>query len=139
MPSCSTHSTSRALAEFYRALLGFRYRPGDEPPPEGQPDPKGEDWLVISDAAGESRLGFQQVVSMPESTWPDAAVPQQLHLDLTVPSLEDLATHHARALSLGARLLEDRSGDPEEPLYVYADPSGHPFCLFVSPPKPAST
>jgi Glyoxalase-like domain len=30
---------ARALAEFYRQLLGLRYRPGDEPPAAGQPDP----------------------------------------------------------------------------------------------------
>ena len=24
---------ARALAEFYRQLLGYKYRPGDEPPP----------------------------------------------------------------------------------------------------------
>ena len=27
----------RELAEFYRQLLGLRYRPGDEPPPDGAP------------------------------------------------------------------------------------------------------
>ena len=27
----------RALAEFYRELLGLTYRPGDEPPDEGGP------------------------------------------------------------------------------------------------------
>jgi hypothetical protein len=27
------------------------------------------------------------------------------------------------------RHVEDRSDDPEEPLRVYADPAGHPFCL----------
>jgi hypothetical protein len=26
----------------------------------------------------------------------------------------------------------DRSGDEEEPLRVYADPAGHPFCIFVA-------
>ncbi|HEX4907199.1 MAG TPA: VOC family protein, partial [Actinomycetes bacterium] len=31
---------ARLLAEFYRQLLGFRYRPGDEPPPTGHPDPQ---------------------------------------------------------------------------------------------------
>jgi hypothetical protein len=31
----------RGLAEFYRLLLGLRYRPGDEPPPDGEPDPAG--------------------------------------------------------------------------------------------------
>jgi hypothetical protein len=25
----------------------------------------------------------------------------------------------------------DRTDDDDEPLYVLADPSGHPFCLFV--------
>ena len=35
----------RQLAEFYRQLLGLRYRAGDEPPAPGQPDPAGQDWL----------------------------------------------------------------------------------------------
>ena len=35
-------------------------------------------------------------------------------------------------LALGARLLEDRSDDPEEPLRVYADPAGHPFCIIAA-------
>jgi hypothetical protein len=43
---------ARVLAEFYRQLLGWRYRPGDEPPAPGQPDPRGEDWLVLRDPAG---------------------------------------------------------------------------------------
>ena len=30
------------------------------------------------------------------------------------------------------RLLYDRSADPQEPLRVYADPAGHPFCIFVA-------
>jgi hypothetical protein len=52
-------------------------------------------------------------------------------LDLTVPTLQDLEIHHRRALALGATVLEDRTADEEEPLWVYADPSGHPFCIFV--------
>jgi len=28
--------------------------------------------------------------------------------------------------------LFDRSDDPDEPLFVFADPAGHPFCLFVA-------
>jgi catechol 2,3-dioxygenase-like lactoylglutathione lyase family enzyme len=125
---------ARALAEFYRELLGFHYRPGDEPPPAGQPDPCGEDWLVLCDGAGVPRLAFQQVAGLPEVTWPDGPVPQQLHLDFSVPSVGDLGAAHERAMALGARLLEDRSGDPQEPLYVYADPAGHPFCIFVAAP-----
>jgi hypothetical protein len=32
----------------------------------------------------------------------------------------------------GARLIQDRSDDPEEPLRVYADPAGHPFCIIAA-------
>ncbi|MDT7607564.1 MAG: hypothetical protein QOG96_2067, partial [Pseudonocardiales bacterium] len=56
---------------------------------------------------------------------------QQLHLDLTVGTAADLDVQHERALTLGAHLLYDRSEDREEPLRVYTDPAGHPFCIFV--------
>lgn len=122
------------LAEFYRQLLGLRYRPGDEAPPQGEPDPQGNDWLVLRDANGVNRLAFQRVEKLPQVTWPEGPIPQQLHLDLTVPTLDELNAQHQRALELGARLLRDRADDPEEPLRVYADPSGHTFCIFVAPP-----
>ena len=122
----------RRAAEFWRELLGWSYRPGDEPPPAGQPDPNGEDWLVLRDPAGGRGLAFQQVAELARSTWPDPAVPQQLHLDLTVPDVATLDAEHERVLGLGATLLsDDRRDDPEEPLRVYADPDGHPFCIFV--------
>jgi len=124
---------ARALAEFYRELLGLRYRPGDEPPSAGEPDPRGRDWLVLRDVAGRPQLAFQQVDELAEATWPRSDVPQQLHLDLTVPTADELLRQHERALALGARLLYDRFDDPEEPLRVYADPAGHPFCVFVAP------
>jgi len=54
-----------------------------------------------------------------------------LHLDTTVPTIEDLRAQPARALDLGARQLLDRADD-DEPLFVLADPAGHPFCIFVS-------
>ena len=71
-------------------------------------------------------------------TWPDGPRPQMLHLDLTVGTVAELDRQHDRALRLGATLLYDRSADPEEPLRVYADPAGHPFCIFVAAdPAPA--
>lgn len=121
---------ARGLAEFYRQLLGLRYRAGDEPPAPGEPDPLGRDWLVLRNPGG-SQVAFQQVDELPAATWPEGPQPQQLHLDLTVSNVEELKAVHERALGLGARLLDDRSDDPREPLYVYADPSGHPFCVFV--------
>lgn len=123
---------ARSLAEFYRRLLGLHYRPGDEPPAPGEPDPMGEDWLVLRDSAGGNRMAFQQVAELPEATWPEGPRPQQLHLDLTVRTAEDLDVQHERAMDLGARLLYDRSDDREEPLRVYADLAGHPFCIFAT-------
>ena len=123
---------ARALAEFYRLLLDLHYRPGDAPPPPGQPDVNGADWLVLWDDTNTPRLAFQQVADLPRVTWPHGRHPQMLHLDLTVPSPEDLLAQHTRALELGATLLHDRFEDPEEPLRVYADPAGHPFCVFVA-------
>jgi catechol 2,3-dioxygenase-like lactoylglutathione lyase family enzyme len=122
---------ARGLAEFYRRLLGFAYRAGDEPPGPGADDERGRDWLVLTED-GVPRLAFQQVPRVPVATWPDGAVPQQLHLDLTVGSVAELDAQHDRVAALGGRLLADRADDPEEPLRVYADPAGHPFCVFVA-------
>lgn len=118
----------RGLAEFYRQLLDLRYRPGDEPPDDGSPDEV--DWLVLHNPGG-GQLAFQLVRDLPEAIWPDGPIPQQLHLDLTVPDVDALWAADEHARSLGARLLYDRSADEEEPLRVYADPAGHPFCIFV--------
>jgi hypothetical protein len=42
---------ARGLAEFHRRLLGYRYRPGDEPPSAGAPDPA----AGLAGAAGRRR------------------------------------------------------------------------------------
>ncbi len=121
---------ARALAEFYRQLLGLRYRQGDEPPAEGVADDA--DWLVLVDSGGARKLAFQQVDRLERTTWPTHDVPMQMHLDFTVSSFDELQRQRERALSLGAQLLLDRADDADEPLYVLADPSGHPFCIFVA-------
>lgn len=119
---------ARGLAEFYRQLYGLRYRPGDEAPETGEPDDDG--WLVLR-GAGLS-LAFQRTEIVARSTWPSDEVPQQFHLDTTVSTIQELERQKDRALALGATLLLDRTDDPEEPLYVVADPAGHPLCIFVS-------
>ena len=121
-------SDCRGLAEFYRNLLGLRYRPGDEVPDVGQDE---ADWLVLVDDHSNRVLAFQQVEELTATTWPGHEVPMQMHLDFTVTSVDELERHRDRAEALGARLLLDRTDDETEPLYVLADPSGHPFCLFV--------
>jgi len=119
----------RGLAEFYRVLLGVRYRPGDEPPADGSAD--GEDWLVLVDADGSRVLAFQEVPTLDRPTWPTHDVPKQMHLDFRVPTLTELERHRVRAEQLGATLLLDRTDDSDEALYVLADPAGHPFCILV--------
>lgn len=121
---------ARALAEFYRSFLGVSYRPGDEPPSSG-PDDDAE-WLVLVDAAGARVLAVNEVASLDRPTWPSDDVPKQMHLDLRVSSVDALVHHRARAEELGAVVLYDRTADDGEPLYVLADPAGHPFCLMVS-------
>ena len=108
----------RGLAEFYRVLLGVRYRPGDEPPADGSAD-------------GGRVLAFQEVPTLDRPTWPTHDVPKQMHLDFRVPTLAELERHRVRAEQLGATLLLDRTDDPDEALYVLADPAGHPFCILV--------
>jgi catechol 2,3-dioxygenase-like lactoylglutathione lyase family enzyme len=120
---------ARALAEFYRQLIGYHYRPGDEPRGDEVDSP---DWLVLRDGDGFNRIAFQQVDRLEPSTWPSPDVPMQLHLDLTVPDKAELEHQRHRAERLGARLALDQSEDEEEPLYVFRDPAGHPFCIFVA-------
>jgi catechol 2,3-dioxygenase-like lactoylglutathione lyase family enzyme len=119
----------RGLAEFYRELLGLQYRPGDEPPTDGSVDD--EDWLVLVDDDGNRKLAFNQVDQLARSTWPSDEVPKQMHLDFRVPTVEELQRHRERAEQLGATLVYDRTADAGEPLYVLADPAGHPFCILV--------
>jgi hypothetical protein len=57
-------------------------------------------------------------------SWPDSTVATQAHLDLLVVNL-DVAEQVV--LSLGGRLL--RGSNKPIGFRVYADPSGHPFCL----------
>lgn len=121
---------ARVLAEFYRQLLGLQYRPGDEPPSEGEADEA--EWLVLVDSRGARTLAFQQVEQLERTTWPSHDVPMQMHIDFTVSSLGELQRQRERAERLGAQLLLDRTDDSNEPLYVLADPSGHPFCIFVA-------
>jgi hypothetical protein len=62
----------RVLAEFYRELLGMRYRPGDEPPAGGLDE---AEWLVLRPTNESAQLAFQQVAELPEPTWPEGPRP----------------------------------------------------------------
>ena len=101
------------LAAFYTALLGWEVERADD------------DWITISGGTG-ARLAFQLAPGHRAPTWPDPAVPQQIHLDLAV---DDLAAASRFAESLGARRVEGPA-DADD-FVVFLDPSGHPFCLCV--------
>lgn len=103
----------RGLAEFYLAVLGGEFLDIED------------DWIKIAVDSG-TRLGFQLDPEHQPPTWPNNGVPQQVHLDLTV---EDLATAGAYVESLGAEPIAGPDDDPS--FTVFADPSGHLFCLCV--------
>lgn len=119
----------RGLAEFYREFLGLRYHPGDEVPSDGADDVA--DWLVLLDGEGNRVLAFNQVPTLARPTWPSDEVPKQMHHDFRVSDMDELRWQRRRAEELGAVLLYDRTDNSEEPLYVLADPAGHPFCILV--------
>ena len=103
----------RGLADFYARVLGWTVDPDDSE----------DDWVTITGPGGVP-LAFQLAPDTVRPTWPDGTVPQQAHLDLTVA---DYDGPQARVLELGATLLD---ADEDHPTFrVYADPSGHPFCL----------
>jgi len=84
-----------------------------------------DDWHTVR-VDGSGSMGFQLAPDHVPPQWPDGQ-PQQIHLDLYV---EDIREAHAEAMAAGARLLRG-ADDLDSPggFQVYADPSGHPFCL----------
>ena len=101
----------REVGEFYRQLLGLRYREGDELPTDGSSDDA--DWLVLLDNDGNRVLAIQEKAATTPATWPSEEVPMQMHMDYKVPTVEELERHRERAEALGARLLHDRSDDEQ--------------------------
>jgi len=109
----------RALAEFYRALVG------------GELTVVEDEWVALRDG-GEVRLSFQRVEAFRAPAWPEGDPPQQFHVDVTV---EDIVAAEAAVLALGATKHTAQPGDgaasgnADDNWRVYLDPAGHPFCL----------
>lgn len=103
----------RVLAEFYGALLGM-----------SDFEPYG--WLKLAKPPPDSKLQFaldgDGWSDQRPPRWRDPEYPQQSHLDILVP---DLTAADQLVVSRGATLLQDQGG-----FRTYADPAGHPFCLY---------
>ena len=104
----------RALAEFYRQLVGGELTHADD------------EWVSLRDGA-QVILSFQRVDDHRPPDWPSGDPPQQLHLDVTV---DDVEAAEPLVLALGATKHAVQPGeDDEDNFRVYLDPAGHPFCL----------
>ena len=104
----------RALAEFYRALVGGEITYADD------------DWVNLRDG-GNVILSFQRAPGYQAPDWPSARQGQQFHIDVTV---DDVDQAEQQVLALGARRSDVQPGIDEGSNWrVYLDPVGHPFCL----------
>ncbi len=100
-----------ALAAFYQSVFGGEIIRAD----------KDSAWLRVGDLTVICRA----VAGYQPPTWPNSAVPMQVHLDLWV---DDLDQAEAQLHQLGAT-----TADPQPPglggLIVMHDPAGHLFCI----------
>jgi predicted enzyme related to lactoylglutathione lyase len=107
-----------ALAKFYAELLGWQID-YDEQEPE---------WVDVLPPEGAPQIfsiSCQQIDHYRAPEWPNGDVPQQIHFDFYVDSVENAAVI---ALARGARKHEVQPS-PEGSFVVFADPVGHLFCL----------
>ncbi len=101
----------RSLAGFYRSFLGADQIVADT-----------SEWVEIASAdAGALTFAFRHLPHV-APRWPDPARPQQVHIDYHLDG--DSAAFGDEVVRLGAMRLPYHGGG-----FVYADPSGHPFCL----------
>ena len=101
----------RELASFYGALLGMQV--------------VSEEWLRIAKdetSALQLALDTDGWSDQRPPRWPDPEFPKQMHLDIAVP---DMAAASELVTKMGATELFDGGH-----WRVYADPAGHPFCIF---------
>jgi catechol 2,3-dioxygenase-like lactoylglutathione lyase family enzyme len=110
-------SGKQVLAAFYRETLGWRLG-----------EAYGTPFLSRSPAF---RIGFDGDgwSDQRPPRWPDPEYPQQLHFDIAVQDLDVAGEVVAAA---GGSLLKNN-----DQYRVYADPAGHPLCLYTEPSRAA--
>lgn len=124
--SVSIHAPDpRALAAFYRRLLGWSRSREEGPAPDGPPE---EGWAQLGPPEGDASptLNFEYEPEYITPTWPSEPGKQQImtHIDIEV---DDLDAAEAWAVAQGAQLA---GFQPQDNVRVMLDPAGHPFCLF---------
>jgi len=108
-----------ALASFYSSLADLEIEP------LGDLTPETVSWMTVQ-LDGKPVIAFARVDDYVVPTWPTGNVPQQAHLEFSVP---DLDKAEAGALAIGARKADFQ---PDENFRVFLDPAGHPFCLILN-------
>ncbi|SER34272.1 VOC family protein [Microlunatus flavus] len=101
----------RAEATFWSGLLGWQVAAAED------------EYAMLLPPDGGPALGFGRVEDYERPAWPNPRGTKQFHLDL---GCDDVAASEAKALELGATLVEPQPGDTWR---VLLDPAGHPFCL----------
>jgi Glyoxalase-like domain len=99
-----------ALGEFYKEVLDLQVMFTSD------------DFMALQ--GGGILLTFQRVADHTPPTWPEGAVPKQIHLELAA---SDLDGQEARILALGATKAEVQPNP--DGWRVLIDPAGHPFCI----------
>jgi hypothetical protein len=113
-PQLNGKEGRRELASFYCDLLGMQV--------------VAQDWLRIAKDEGSAlrfALDGDGWSDERPPRWGDPEHPQQMHLDIQAPDLDETG---GRIVAMGGSLLADL-GDWR----IYADPAGHPFCLDPGP------
>ncbi len=109
---CRDH---RAVCDFYRRLLGVEIQ--DEQ----------EGWLELAPGSSSVIMGFCPV----DPSRLERVGNQRVRIDIEV---EDLDVAGAKALALGATLVEVVHVRPDEEHRIYADPEGNEFNLVLPIP-----
>ena len=103
----------KGLAEFYSNLLGWPVTSVED------------EWVVVTDGGPPKRLAFQLAPDYQPPVWPSPDRPQQFHLDLRVPDLDEA---EQQAIKIGATKHHHQPSE-DDSFRVFLDPAGHTFCL----------
>ncbi|WP_244875982.1 VOC family protein [Winogradskya consettensis] len=106
---------AQELAAFYQRLLGWNVVQ-DEP-----------DWVKLGAPDAGPGLSFQTEPRYERPVWPAGPDDPQMsvHLDIHVTDLDEAGAHAEKSGAIRADY------QPQEDVWVYLDPAGHPFCLFL--------